>query len=437
MCRSPKYGLRSGSKLAHGARVSVRRQGGVVAPTVEASARATRTDRTRLAYRRSFRLVEYHGGGGKIGHAARRRRGARPRPPPGGPRPPARATRRRAPAGRWHGAAGGRDGHRLHRRPQHHPDARGARPHRRPVATDRGRDRHDRPRGRGRARAPARGEQPRPPASVADGGHVRPPSRARLRRRAPRGGAAGGRGSARAAVLQRRHRGGSGRLRARRARAPACGPRICGGRPGLAPPDPGLRDGNPRRVLVARSPARADPLSACWRGPRRPSCSTADSDVIRPRGVRFLDYEIELGLVLRREITSPTAVTDADLHDFVAGPVIVNDYSARDVQIPQTQFYKGKSFRTFGPVGPYLCMLGAGDMGALKDFRLTLTVNGEVRQSDSTRNLVYGPAETLTELSGVHDLHPATSSRPARRLAARWRSRRPRCSGSAGFCRTG
>jgi len=188
---------------------------------------------------------------------------------------------------------------------------------------------------------------------------------------------------------------------------------------------------------VARSPARADPLSACWRGPRRPSCSTADSDVIRPRGVRFLDYEIELGLVLRREITSPTAVTDANLHDFVAGPVIVNDYSARDVQIPQTQFYKGKSFRTFGPVGPYLCMLGAGDMGALKDFRLTLTVNGEVRQSDSTRNLVYGPAETLTELSGVHDLHPATSSRPARRLAARWRSRRPRCSGSAGSCRTG
>src|SRR5207249_7096003 len=91
--------------------------------------------------------------------------------------------------------------------------------------------------------------------------------------------------------------------------------------------------------------------------------------------------------------------------------------SARDVPIPPTQFYHGDSFRTFGPVGPYLCMLGAGDMGALKDVRLTLTVNGEVRQSDSTRNLVYGPAETLTELSGVHDLHPATSSRPARRLA--------------------
>ena len=140
---------------------------------------------------------------------------------------------------------------------------------------------------------------------------------------------------------------------------------------------------------------------------KAPSCIVpADSDVVRPRGVRFLDYEIELGLVLRREIVAPTVVTDADLHEFVAAVVIVNDYSARDVQIPQMQFYKGKSFRTFGPVGPYLCMLDAGDMGALADLRLTLAVNGEVRQSDSTRNLVYGPAETLTELSGVHDLHP-------------------------------
>src|SRR5206468_13108741 len=86
---------------------------------------------------------------------------------------------------------------------------------------------------------------------------------------------------------------------------------------------------------------------------------------------------------------------------FRSGPVIVNDYSARDVQIPQTQFYKGKSFRTFGPVGPYLCMLGAGDMDALKDFRLTLTVNGEVRQSDSTRNR---SEEHTSELQSRSDL---------------------------------
>lgn len=129
----------------------------------------------------------------------------------------------------------------------------------------------------------------------------------------------------------------------------------------------------------------------------------ADSDLIKPRAVRFLDYEIELGLVLKREIMAKVTVTDTNLHEFVAGVVIVNDYSARDIQIPQMQFYKGKSFRTFGPVGPYLCLLAPEETRYLKDLHLLLTVNGQVRQSDSTANLVHGPAESLSELSGVQD----------------------------------
>ncbi|NWE71582.1 fumarylacetoacetate hydrolase family protein [Pseudomonas gingeri] len=131
----------------------------------------------------------------------------------------------------------------------------------------------------------------------------------------------------------------------------------------------------------------------------------ADSELIKPRNVRFLDYEIELGLVLKRAITGKVTVTDQNLHEFVAGVVVVNDYSARDIQIPQMQFYKGKSFRTFGPVGPYLCLLEAHDIHHLKNLQLRLTVNGQVRQNDSTANLVYGPAETLSELSGLQDFN--------------------------------
>ncbi|WP_341318429.1 fumarylacetoacetate hydrolase family protein [Paraburkholderia sp. IMGN_8] len=130
----------------------------------------------------------------------------------------------------------------------------------------------------------------------------------------------------------------------------------------------------------------------------------ADSPVVKPNGVQFLDYEIELGLVLKRDITSRETVTEENLHEYIAGAVIVNDYSARDVQIPQMQFYKGKSYRTFGPVGPYLCLLEKQDISKLKELVLTLTVNGTVRQNDSTAGLVYGPAETLTELSTIHDL---------------------------------
>lgn len=138
---------------------------------------------------------------------------------------------------------------------------------------------------------------------------------------------------------------------------------------------------------------------------KAPSCiSPANCDVIRPGRVKFLDYEIELGLVLKKNITGACTVRDDNLHEYIAGLVIVNDYSARDIQIPEMQFYKGKSFRTFGPVGPYLCLLDRQEMSKLYDMNLTLTVNGEVRQRDTTRNLVNRPPETITELSGVQDM---------------------------------
>jgi len=135
------------------------------------------------------------------------------------------------------------------------------------------------------------------------------------------------------------------------------------------------------------------------------SCiAPAHASVIKPAHVRFLDYEIELGLVIKQDLTGRVEVTDENLGDFVAGLVIVNDYSARDVQIPQMQFYKGKSYRTFGPVGPFLCLLEQDDIAEIRKLNLVLTVNGEIRQKDSTANLVFGPAETITEISEIHDL---------------------------------
>ena len=140
---------------------------------------------------------------------------------------------------------------------------------------------------------------------------------------------------------------------------------------------------------------------------KAPSCIVAaDSPVIIPRHVDFLDYEIELGLVIRQRIAEPINVSHANLSEFVAGLVIVNDYSARDVQIPQMQFYKGKSYRTFGPIGPWLCLLEPDDFNHIENLQLTLTVDGEVRQDDNTKNLVFGPAETLAELSGVQNFNP-------------------------------
>jgi 2-keto-4-pentenoate hydratase/2-oxohepta-3-ene-1,7-dioic acid hydratase in catechol pathway len=136
------------------------------------------------------------------------------------------------------------------------------------------------------------------------------------------------------------------------------------------------------------------------------ACITrANADVVRPAHVKLLDYEIELGLIIGDAITEAVELDDQDLPNHIAGLVIGNDYSARDVQVPQMQFFKGKSYRTFCPLGPYLCLLQPDDFAYLSRLRLTLTVNGEIRQQDNTENLVFKPAETLSELSQIANLN--------------------------------
>lgn len=129
-------------------------------------------------------------------------------------------------------------------------------------------------------------------------------------------------------------------------------------------------------------------------------------EVVRPAHVRLLDYEIELGLVIGAPVDAARAVRDADLPDLIFGLVIANDISARDVQLPQTQFFKGKSYRGFCPLGPYICVPDRAEFAALTSLDLRLSVNGALRQHDSTANLVFKPAETLQELSEFSDLAP-------------------------------
>lgn len=133
--------------------------------------------------------------------------------------------------------------------------------------------------------------------------------------------------------------------------------------------------------------------------------NSPNGDIVKPKHVKLLDYEVELGLVIGSPVTQAMNIGEAELSDYVAGLVIGNDVSARDVQIPQMQFFKGKSYRTFCPVGPYLCLLEPADFAYIDKLRLTLKVNDEVRQDDTTAGLVFKPAETLSELSQIADLN--------------------------------
>jgi 2-keto-4-pentenoate hydratase/2-oxohepta-3-ene-1,7-dioic acid hydratase in catechol pathway len=129
-------------------------------------------------------------------------------------------------------------------------------------------------------------------------------------------------------------------------------------------------------------------------------------DIIRPDGVGFLDYEVELGLVLGSDLPVGTTVADADLARYVAALVVTDDISARQIQLTKTQFYEAKSYPTFTPVGPWLTLIDAADLARLDSLRLTLRVNGEVRQDNTAADMIVRPAPALTLLSRFQPMAP-------------------------------
>jgi 2-keto-4-pentenoate hydratase/2-oxohepta-3-ene-1,7-dioic acid hydratase in catechol pathway len=130
------------------------------------------------------------------------------------------------------------------------------------------------------------------------------------------------------------------------------------------------------------------------------SISGPYEDVVKPAHVRLLDYEVEIGLVLGRTLPVGTSITDDNLDEYVAALVVANDVSARDVQLPKTQFYESKSYPSFTPVGPALVLLEPGELKRFTDLRLRLWVNGEIRQDAVVAgDMIYPPVEALRALT--------------------------------------
>ena len=136
------------------------------------------------------------------------------------------------------------------------------------------------------------------------------------------------------------------------------------------------------------------------------SLTGPSGDIIRPDGVGFLDYEVELGLVIGADLPVGTAVTQETLHQYVAALVVTNDVSARQIQLTETQFYEAKSYPTFTPAGPWLALVDAADLARLSSLRLTLSVNGELRQDAAAADMIVPPARALTALSKFQPLAP-------------------------------
>jgi 2-keto-4-pentenoate hydratase/2-oxohepta-3-ene-1,7-dioic acid hydratase in catechol pathway len=114
-----------------------------------------------------------------------------------------------------------------------------------------------------------------------------------------------------------------------------------------------------------------------------------------------LDYEVELAVVIGKTALN-VAAADALAHVF--GYTVVNDITARDAQVNHGQFFKGKSFDTFCPMGP--CIVTADEYGDPSGHRLSLTVNGKIRQDSNTADLLFGVPEIIASLCAALTLEP-------------------------------
>ena len=131
----------------------------------------------------------------------------------------------------------------------------------------------------------------------------------------------------------------------------------------------------------------------------------ADSELVRPSHVRFLDYEIELGLVMKRDITGAVRRDERKSARVRRGRRDRQRLLGARHPDSADAVLQGQELSHVRARWGRICACSSlTRLRSCMALQLRLTVNGEVRQNDSTANLVYGPAETLTELSGVQDL---------------------------------
>ena len=116
--------------------------------------------------------------------------------------------------------------------------------------------------------------------------------------------------------------------------------------------------------------------------------------IVLPPFTDQVDWEVELGVVIGRPARD---VSPGQALRHIAGYVIVNDVSARDIQMGEGQWSRGKSFDTFKPMGPW--MATADELGTADDLAVKLWVNGDLKQSSTTADLIFDVPALVSHLS--------------------------------------
>jgi 2-keto-4-pentenoate hydratase/2-oxohepta-3-ene-1,7-dioic acid hydratase in catechol pathway len=142
------------------------------------------------------------------------------------------------------------------------------------------------------------------------------------------------------------------------------------------------------KMVVQKVPTVFLKLSSSITGP--------DTDVLLPPNATEPDYEAELAVVIGKPGHNIAA---ADWEQHVFGYTIVNDVSARGVQLATSQWNLGKSFPTFTPMGP--CIVSRDEISDPHALDISLTLSGETMQDANTRDLIFRIPQLIEYISSI------------------------------------
>ncbi|GAU76139.1 fumarylacetoacetate hydrolase family protein [Fusibacter sp. 3D3] len=114
-----------------------------------------------------------------------------------------------------------------------------------------------------------------------------------------------------------------------------------------------------------------------------------------------VDYEVELGLIIKKECKDVLA---EEAKDVIFGYAVFNDYSARDLQTKHIQWHKGKSLDNFTAMGPYI--VTADEIPFPPSLEITCKINGELRQTGLTDQLIFSIEKLIEDFSRGTTLIP-------------------------------
>ena len=120
--------------------------------------------------------------------------------------------------------------------------------------------------------------------------------------------------------------------------------------------------------------------------------------IVLPEGIGHVDAEAELAVVIGKTIHG---ISEDEAMDAVAGYTCANDVSARDAQFGDVQWFRGKGFDTFCPVGPTIV-----ELDDASDLRVQQRLNGEVLQDSRTNLLIFSIPTLISYVSHALTLEP-------------------------------